>query len=408
MKKFLFFSLALAVGFGWTGCKKEDEGGSTSAPKITLFKIDAPFAAVGTINEATKTITFDYPFGADASAVTVSLTTDPATATVTPSNPVNFSSGSATFTITDGSKSSTYTVTATEGPNPLRLALVGDPANFNDLDPEIKKAYQWALDKYKEKAKYIPFSELKAESIETATMIWFHYTTFPRPDIDNGAPIFPASATGNAKTIITNWYKAGGNLLLTGLAGSYVSQVGRVAPEFGPTNFDIGGDEFIQNPDNWGISFLPGVFNQDDYPAGNDGYYLFKNLTTSPVTFEMVTYNAIFLSDGGAKKNRAHIWDFNRYYGNELPGGCDGPNQKKTRFETDTNSKVRASFEWDPAACGVELGAIVEFNPTTDYKGTTLVIGLGAYEWDLKDGRTGKWKGNVEGITANAIDNFVD
>lgn len=406
MKNSLLFLLALAIGFGWSSCNKDDV--LEIVPKITLFKIDAPFSAVGIIDETAKTINFDYPFGADASAVTVSVTADPVTATVTPANPVNFSSGPVTFTIKNGSQSSTYTVTAKEGANPLRLALVGDPANFNDLDPEIKKAYQWAIDKYQEKAKYIPFSQLTAESIETAEMVWFHYTVFPRPDIDNGAPIFPASATGNAKTVITNWYKAGGNLLLTGLAGSYVAQVGRVAPEFGPTNFDIGGDEFILNPDNWGISFLPSVFNPNDFPSGNDGSYLFKNLTTSQVTFENVTYNAIFLSDGGAKKNRAHIWDFNRFYGSDLPGGCDGPNQKKAKFETDTNSKVRASFEWDPAACGVELGAIVEFIPTTDYQGTSIVIGLGAYEWDLKDGRTGQWKGNVQGITANAIDNFVD
>ena len=408
MKNLLFFSLLLIIGLvTWTGCDKDDDG-STAAPKITLFKIDAPFTAVGAIDETAKTISVSVPFGANLSAVTVSTAVSPATATVTPASPVNFSTGPVEFTVTDGDKSTKYTVTTVEGPNPLRLVLVGDPANFNDLDPEIKTAYQWALDKYKEKAKYIPFSQITAAGISTATMIWFHYTVFPRPDIDNGAPIFPASATGNAKTLITDWYKAGGNLLLTGLAGSYVSQVGRIDPAFGPTNFDVGGDAFIQNPDNWGVSFLPTVFNTDDFPAGNDSYYLFKNLTQADVTFEMVTYKAIFLSDGGAKKNRAHIWDFNRFYNGTIPDGATLHNGRKNQFEIDNTAKVRASFEWDPAANGVELGAIVEFQPTTAYKGTSLVIGLGAYEWHLEDGRTGQWQSNVEGITANAIDNFVD
>jgi hypothetical protein len=286
--------------------------------------------------------------------------------------------------------------------------LVGDPANFNDLDTEIKEAYQWAIDEYGSRASYIPFSQLSAGAIETAELIWFHYTTFPRPDIGNGEPIFPASALGAAKDVIANFYKAGGNLLLTGISGSYVAEVGRVAPEFGPTNLDIGGEAFITNPDNWGISFLPSVFNPDDYPAGNDSYYLFAGLTRSDVTFEGVTYDAIFLSDGGAKKNRAHIWDFNKYYGDDLPGGCDGPNQKKNKFEEDTNSKVRASFEWDPAACGVELGAIVEFEPASGFNGSAIVIGLGAYEWHLEDGRPGAWRANVEGITANAIEHFIE
>ncbi|MCB0639939.1 MAG: DUF4960 domain-containing protein, partial [Lewinella sp.] len=355
MKKFLFFSLVLTLGLAWTGCNKDDDnkpsGGDT---QITLLKFNSPFAAVGTIDQTAKTVVVPVPFAADVSAVTgeVLVSTD---ATVSPDlkTPVDFSGGPVTFTVTNGDNTSTYQVSVQFGENPLRLVLVGDPVNFNDLDPEIKTAYQWALDKYKEKASYIPFSEITPSAIETAEMVWFHYTTFPRPDIDNGAPIFPASATGSAKDVITNFYKGGGSLLLTGLAGSYVAQVGRVDAAFGPTNFDIGGDEYIENPDNWGISFKTNIFNSDDYPAGNDDFYLFKNLTTAPVTFEGVTYDAIFLSDGGAKKNRAHIWDFNRFYGDDLPGGCDAPNAKKTQFEADTNSKVRASFEWDPAACGV-------------------------------------------------------
>ncbi|MEL6358164.1 MAG: hypothetical protein AAFQ37_14670, partial [Bacteroidota bacterium] len=349
-------------------------------------------------------------------------------ATVTPdlSSPVDFSGGPVSFTVTNGPSTSTYTVTIMEGENPLRIALVGDAANMSDLDPEIVAAYQWALDEYMDAASYIPFSDLTAEAISTARVVWFHYTVFPRTadqndndmvffphlfDMDGNGPdhheafeILPQSAI-TASSVIEDFVKGGGNLLLTGLTGSYVAQIGRIAPEFGPTNYDTGGDEFIENPDCWGVSFIDGIFNTGDYPANNENAFLYRDLDRTSYTFEGVTYDGICLSTGGAKKNRSHIWDFNRFFP-ELAAGCDEPNAKKAEYEARTNSIVRSSFEWDPAACGVELGAIVEFPASGDYQGNALVIGLGAYEWELRDSR--EMPSTVSGITKNALDNYLN
>lgn len=400
----------MSVGLVWTGCGDDDDdmpeptGGAT---QITLLQFSAPFQAVGTIDEANKQIIVPVPFAADVSGVTGSVTvSDGATVSPDLTSPVDFSGGPVTFTVTSGDNTSNYTVEIEEGANPLRLVMVGDAADMDGLDAEMRTAYEWGMNEYQTKAAYVSFADLDMDELDPASVVWYHYTTFPRPDVDAGEEIFPQSAL-DKRDAIASFAKAGGNLLLSGLAGSYVAEIGRVDEEFGPTNFDIGGDEFIENPDNWGISFIPGVFQETDYPEGNAQYFLFNDLNTAEVTFEGVTYNAIFLSDGGAKKNRAHIWDFNRFYGESIPGGCDDPNAKKTQFESDTNSKVRASFEWDPAACGVELGAIVEFEPAGDFQGTALVIGLGAYEWNLLDGRTNQWQANVEGITKNALDRFI-
>jgi hypothetical protein len=428
MKLLIKIGLLVLVVALWTGCGSDDDGGDNVEPtSITLFRISSPFDAVGIIDEVAKSITLEVPFGADVSALTGSITVSEG-ATVSPDllTPVDFSSGSVTFTVTNGSNTSTYTVTIQEGENPLRIALVGDGATFEDLDPEIQTAYQWALDEYKEAAAYIAFSDLTAESIETAKAIWFHYTVFPRTpdqndndmvffphlfDADGNGPdhheafeILPASAI-DASPVIEEFVKGGGNLLLTGLTGSYVAQIGRIEAKFGPTNYDTGGDEFIENPDCWGISFINGIFNEDDYPANNENAFLYAGVDRTSYTFEGVTYDGICLSTGGTKKNRAHIWDFNRFFP-ELPGGCDDPNAKKTEYELQTNSIVRSSFEWDPAACGIELGAIVQFPASGDYQGDALVIGLGAYEWDMIDGRD--TPSTVVGITKNAIDNYLE
>jgi hypothetical protein len=68
-----------------------------------------------------------------------------------------------------------------------------------------------------------------------------------------------------------------------------------------------------------------------------------------------------------------------------------------------TGSVVRGSFEWDPAANGVELGTIIEFKPKGDYQGTAIVISCGAYEWYQSDNRTNTFHSNIETITSNAI-----
>ncbi len=398
--KLLLVLLAGAV-FTNQSCKKEDP----PEAKITAVNISSPIVTVGIVDESAKTITISVPFGTDLTSIKGTIVgTSGATITPNFAAGVDFSTGPVVFTVVNGTTTTTYTATVVVGANPLRIALVGPWASLSAItDKEIKTAYEWAITTYKEKAGYFSFDNLKASDLSTAKAIWFHHTIFPNPGPDN---IFPASALGTAKTVISDFYKNGGNLLLTGLSGSYVAQVGRITADLGPTNLDIGGDAFITNPDDWGISFTD-VTDANDYPTNNETSYLFKNLATKSVTFDGHTYNAVMLSDAGAKKNRAHIWDFNKFHP-EIMGGDVAPNGRKGAWETDANAIVRASFEWDPSLNGVELGAIVEFKPTATYKGTSLVIGLGAYEWYQEDAQPNAWQNNVSGITKNALDNFIN
>ena len=393
--------MLVGLAFIAQSCKKDDP----PAAQITGFTISSPITTIGIVDEAAKTITISMPYGTDLTNVKGSIVSTTG-ATVSPNFAagVDFSGGPVVFTVVNGSTTTTYTVTVVVGANPLRIALVGQWASIDAItDKEIKTAYEWAISTYKEKAGYFSFDNLKASDLATAKAVWFHHTVFPNP---SPASVFPTSALGNAKTVIADYYKAGGNLLLTGLSGSYVAEVGRIAADLGPTNLDIGGDAFITNPDDWGIS-IEDVNNATDYPANNETSYLFAGLTKKSVTFDGHTYGAVMLSDAGAKKNRAHIWDFNKFHP-ELMGGDVAPNARKDAWQTDANALVRASFEWDPSLNGVELGAIVEFLPTATYKGTSLVIGLGAYEWNQEDGVANAWQNNVSGITKNALDHFIN
>ena len=430
MKNFslLGFILLLSVSMLWISCKDDDGMEPTPDTSITLFRITNPVDALGIIDAASKSIEVEVPFGTDVSNLIGSISL-PAGATVSPdlSSGVDFSGGPVTFTVSNGTASDTWTVTVSVGANPMRIALVGDAASIDGLIDEVKTAYNWAKATYNEKAVYIPFSEVTAEAISTAEVIWFHHAA--------ESWTLPTGATGAALGVIEAYYKAGGDLLLTTHASQYLVNLGRLTADWAPTD---GGSGLMANPnpDDWGVGFqLNSLYEGGD----NKDHPAFANLTTKSVTFDGVTYDALMLIDGGSKRDNAYFW-----FVNNIPGiianfdkngdgaigaydsNGDGMNDKDDRdtngdgtfnndddvlvmknyFESQTNAVVRGSFEWDPVFGGVEFFTVVEFKPSGDYQGSAFVISAGAYEWFQDDGRTNAWRGNIEGLTSNIFTYF--
>jgi len=414
MKKLLFLTLFTTIGLLWSSCNKDDDptpaGGDTS---ITIFEITSPFQAVGVISGTTVSV--DYPFGEDVSAVTVSATI-PAGATISPSNPVDFSGGPVTFTVTNGSSTTTYVVTLNEGANPLRIALVGDGA-LADLAAESKVAYEWALDKYKAEAAYFSFSDLTADKISTANVIWYHYVSTPgvdstgnaaAPQDANGDGIYQASevlpaSAANAVGIMEDFVKSGKNILLSGSTSTLVGAMGRIDEKYNPNNWWYNAGDPVQNPDCWGISFLPDTGpTTGDYPADNGAFWLWSGLERTAYSFAEGDLEGICLSPGGLKKDRQNNWFFIPMFEGQVDP--DVPNSSKDKFEEVTSSTVRASTEWDALVGGIEFGVIVEFGPVGDFTGTILSVPVGAYEWN-RAGGDGPIA-NVVGLTENALDRF--
>ncbi len=421
---------ALVASLLLMGCDREEPMAPDTS--IVLFQITDPVQAIGVIDGTN--ITVEVPFGTDVSNLIGSVTL-PTGASISPdpASGIDYSGGSVTFTVTNEDASETYSVTVVEGPNPLRVALVGDAPSIEDLsNPEIKDAYMWAMEEYKEKAGYFNLADLTAEDIETAEVLWFHYVGENRE--------LPASATGNAMSIINDYYKAGGDLLLTKHASQYLVNLGRLGADWGPTdggaNMDYDDPGFNQNPDDWGLGYQL----NDMYDGGQNGSHpAFSDLNTKEVTFDGVTYDAIMLIDGGSKRDNGFFWfvlnipgviaefddngdgglgaydsdgdgendsDDRDTNGDGVYNNDDDVDALKAYFEAQTNSVVRGSFEWDPVANGVEFFTVVEFNADGDYQGRAFVIAPGAYEWYHNDGRTNAWRSNVEGITANVFSYF--
>jgi len=318
--------------------------------------------------------------------------------------------------VTNESSTSTYTVTLNEGPNPLRIVLVGD-GPMADLAGESKVAYEWALNEYKSEAAYFSFSDLTADAISTANVIWYHYISTPGVDADgnpanpqdtNGDGIWQASealpaSAANAASLMADFVKEGKNILLSGSTSTLVGEMGRIDEKYNPNNWWYHPTGENQNPDCWGISFLPDTGpTTGDYPADNGAFWLWSDLERTAYSFAEGDLDGICLSPPGVKKDRQNNWFFIPMFEGEVDP--DVPNSSKDKFEEVTSSTVRASTEWDALVGGIEFGVIVEFGPTGDFQGTILSVPVGAYEWDRFDGDGPV--ANVISLTQNALDRF--
>ena len=426
MKKtiFLFSLMIVAIGF-LVSC-----GGDDPAPEaeLTSFTVTSPVSGIGIIDNTARTITVNVPFGTDLTNVVATVViTDGATITPDPSAGVDLSSLSVDFTVINGGTSTTYTLNVIVGENPLRIVLLGDAATINDLNGEERAAYEWAIDTYNDPVvQYMTWDEVATADLTTTKAIWIHHHldgppagVDPNTNRDYGA-MFPSSALSSATTsALTTYYQNGGDFLLTGMAHMYLEVLGRLDAKWGANQF-WGGEGLAENGDNWGFAYQGGFFEDGQFPSDNNDYYLFNDLQTSTVSFEGVDYPAVFLVDGGFKYDDQFVWLFHlmfnpnepSYNGEitiEYPG--DDPNATKAEWENQTSAKVRGTFEWDPAAGGVELGTIVEFEPTGDWSGTSMVIASAAYEWYAPNGPDvdpNAFIGNVQKITQNAIDRFLE
>ncbi|HOV83804.1 MAG TPA: DUF4960 domain-containing protein [Paludibacteraceae bacterium] len=175
---------------------------------------------------------------------------------------------------------------------------------------------------------------------------------------------------------IINFYKKGGNLLLTTHATQYLYHIGRTKCK--PNIFDNGSAKF--NADVWSINPNIGL------TYNHSNHSLFYNLST----INEFDYPTIPLLGPGLKEDHNSMWNLNLYgYSGNLVDA----------FENDNDAIVLAT--WGQVT-DYSCAGIVEFLPNSEYLGNCICIGVGAYEWNQND-RSNVYQSNIERLTSNAI-----
>lgn len=188
----------------------------------------------------------------------------------------------------------------------------------------------------------------------------------------------------DAITALTNHVKAGGSLLLTNHATQLTAALGRIEERLAPGIFGSGPGG--QNSDIWGVHPIIGNVEGQIYDHSNHAIY-------QGMTYREDLFAGIYcFESAGHKEDHNCMWDLNAY------GLTAEPNTVKA-WEELTNSVVLGTWQHVTDYC---CAGIIDFEPTTNFAGRILAIGLAAYEW-AQNVEANPYQVNVEYMTWNAL-----
>ncbi|MEI6408557.1 MAG: DUF4960 domain-containing protein [Bacteroidota bacterium] len=240
-----------------------------------------------------------------------------------------------------------------------KIALVGTEASLNDLDPDEKAAYDWAITKFDTNAVYFNIVDLVLDPtlLNNFKAMWWHYDKF----ID--LPLLFDNP--NTENMMKTFRNNGGGILLTGSATQYVKNLD--ATTKGPNQVSRAAVPGT-NPDHWG------------FRAKDPGHPIFANL---PVPFTTL------YSQTGLREDLLAWWN--------LVPDFDPNTPPQDRFD----GVYLASTEWD--ANFQFICSVAEFpGQTSPCQGDILTVGAGAFDWYL-DGGANEDRPTLELFTTNML-----
>ncbi len=277
---------------------------------------------------------------------------------------------------------------------PSKVAFVSTFATLNDLqnngDDDEFAAANWLVNTYG--GVFVPVSQIKDNTVDLSDykVLWIHFDRQSDETTINNE-FAAAFLDADVKTAISDFYKAGGNLLLSIYATRYLVDLGRYDLAVELKGFGNGGD----NPDVWYVSptwgtFVgaPEVFNRFTDPIYDD------MTNVSYVTKDNGNiYPSVPLIGSGWKEDHNYFW-------NPQPDKANNDKYKIIDFENVwlTNSLGTWGHVQDYFGSG-----ITRWNAKNEFAGKAITFGLAAYEWNQNSG-TNIYQSNIEQLTQNALD----
>lgn len=175
-----------------------------------------------------------------------------------------------------------------------------------------------------------------------------------------------------------------------------VAGLGRIENKFDVTIFSDGNGG--EGTDIWTTNAVIGSSCSPAYD--HRGHSIFSGLEVMPkgVQYDHESYP---LEGPGMREDHNCMWDLNAY---GLPTLAPDAKNVVDAFERVTNSTVLATWGHVTDYC---CAGIVEFNPTDEYKGRIIAIGLSAYEFNQNSG-INQYQKNTETLTKNSIDYLAE
>lgn len=279
-----------------------------------------------------------------------------------------------------------------EPPKVGMLIAANSEAELED-DDEIA-AVNWFKQTYGDKGQVLTAADAAKINPSDFPMLWIQ---IDRVGIGKGMNNLPACInSGSLLAKLTEYVKDGGNLLLTKHATQLVAGLGRIENKFDVTIFSDGNGG--EGTDIWTTNAVIGSSCSPAYDHRGHSIFSGLEVMSKGVQYDYESYP---LEGPGMREDHNCMWDLNAY---GLPTLAPDAKNVVDAFERITNSTVLATWGHVTDYC---CAGIVEFNPTDEYKGRIIAIGLSAYEFNQNSG-INQYKKNTETLTKNSIDYLAE
>lgn len=399
MKKYIYsFIVAFIACFAFSSCSDVEIPAGVAAPKVENLtsQVDG------------RTVTLNWTLPADEQKSGVDIYRNNSlleSLGLVNSAVLELQPGKSTCLYTlkmkynDGRVSEGVSTSVTIDAEPSKVAMLLPSNDASTLDDDESAAEQWFKTTYGDKGVVLTPADIKAMSkIDRGqySMIWIQ---IDRVGLEKGWQKLPAEIV-DADVIakLKAFAQSGGNLFLTKHATQLSAAIGRIDDSLAPGLFGSG--EGGEGSDIWTTNAVIGSGQNPSYD--HRSHAAFAGLEVLPINDPIDRYDheSYPLEGPGFREDHNCMWDLNAY---NLPAKVPTGKNVVDAWQQLTNSTVLATWGHVTDYC---CAGIVEFNPTTDYKGTVLCIGLSAYEFNQRGGN--QYQANTNRLTKNCIDYLAE
>lgn len=266
-------------------------------------------------------------------------------------------------------------------PVPAMLLLAADPEALPD-DDEVAAA-TWFKKNYVDKnnGAFISASDLRSLSVNDYSVV---FILVDRVGQGAGWQNLPLEIVlEENRQGMLKYLAEGGNFFFAKMATQLVNAIGRIDEKYAPGIFGDG--EGGVGDDTWCVNANIGIGTYD-----HRSHPIYQLMEASTTFYDFEVYP--LLGPGGHREDHNTMWDCNAY---GFPGD---PNVIKN-FEDATSSTVLGTWGHVSDYC---CAGIVEFGPTSEYKGTIIANGLSAYEFH-QNNQDNQYEANIYRLTENTI-----
>lgn len=240
------------------------------------------------------------------------------------------------------------------------------------------------------KGQFIHVSDIANLDLDVVPVIWI---MIDRVGMGSGSANLTKVYSTSEIATIKSFVQKGGNLFLSNHATMMATAIGRMPYEV--TCFGDG--EGGTHSDIWATTTILGAGMGTIYDRSS--HDIFSGITQD--NYNAYGHNTIALLGPGTQEDHNCFW-----IPADVPGrtwGDNGDVNTIPTYEKALTCQILAGWGQVTDYC---VGAIVEFQPTADFKGTVLCNGLAAYEWHQNQPASGDqnvYQNNIEKLTTNTL-----